>query len=112
MPSRRSISTSKSRKLRPSSSATCLPTVDFPAPGNPTRIACGRRGSAADTGFEVRNVAVIVPPRFGERVAAELFEECLGHHERGHRFGNHTHRRDGGHVAALGNGGGGLARQD
>src|SRR5689334_8282795 len=109
-PSRRSISWSKSRKVRARRSATPTPTVDLPAPGNPTSTRCGRRGSAADTGFEVRKVAVIVAPRLHEGVAPELLEEGLGEHEGSHALRDHAHCRYRSHVTALGDCGGGLSR--
>src|SRR5438105_9521915 len=108
-PWRRSISWSKSRKVRARRSATALPMVDFPAPGNPTSTRCGRRGSAADTGLEVRKVAVIVAPRLHKGVATELLEEGLGEHQGCHTLRDHTHSRYRGYVASLGDGGGGLS---
>src|ERR1019366_1001933 len=105
MPWRRSTSASKSRKGRFSCSATARPAVVFPAPGKPTRIKCGFAGSAmsaAETGRDVRKVGIVVAPEFGEGVTAELLDECIGKYERGHRLGDDTHRRHGGHVAAFG----------
>src|SRR5436190_11823509 len=108
-PSRRSISWSKSRKVRARRSATPLPIVDLPAPGNPTSTRCGRRGSAADTGLEVRKVAVIIAPRLHEGVAAEFLEKGLGEYQSRHAFRDHTHSGYGGHVTSFGDCGGGLS---
>src|SRR6187549_1638721 len=101
IPSRRAISASKSRNVRPSSRASADPTVLFPAPGNPTRMRCGRDGSAAEPGCDVRKVAIEVPLDFGQRVAAELLQHCVRQDEGEHRFGNDAHRGYGGDVAAL-----------
>ena len=42
------------------------PTVDFPEPGNPTRITCGSDGSAAETPCDVRKVGIEVPLHFAQ----------------------------------------------
>src|SRR6476620_10468571 len=102
IPSRRSISRSRSRNARPSAVATPSPTVVFPEPGSPTRTTWGRPASIGETGCDVRNVAIVVPLRFGERVAPELLEEGVGEGDRQHRLGDHAHGRGGGDVAALG----------
>src|SRR5215208_3033432 len=101
IPSRRASSASKSRKVRPSSRASTEPTVLFPAPGNPTRMRWGTEGSAAEPGCDVRKVAIEVPLNFGQRVAAELLQHCVGEDESEHRFGDDAHGGYGGDVAAL-----------
>ena len=95
-----------------SRAATACPTVVFPEPGRPTRIRCGFDGSAAEPGCDVRKVGVIVPSRFAERIAAELLEERVGEHERKHPLRDDPHGGHGGHVAALGDRGRGLAGRD
>src|SRR5690349_24768449 len=102
IPSRRAISASKSRKVRPSSRASTEPTVLFPAPGSPTRIRCGTEGSTAEPGCDVRKVAIEVPLNFGQRVAAELLQHGVGEDEGEHRFRNDAHGGYRGNVAALG----------
>src|SRR5436305_8541531 len=111
-PSRRSISLSKSRKLRDSRSATARPMVDFPAPGSPTSTRCGRCESATDTGFEIREIAVIIAPHLREGVAAELLEECFGEDQRCHPLGDHAHGGNSSDVAAFSDRGGWLTRVD
>src|SRR6476661_1848092 len=102
IPSRRSISRSRSRKGLPRAVATPSPTVVFPEPGSPTRTTWGRSASIGETGCDVRNVAIVVPPRFVERVAAELLEESVSEDDGEHRLGDHPHRRGRGDVAPLG----------
>src|SRR3990172_2736900 len=107
MARRRSISASRSRKVRRSAAAAARPAVDFPEPGNPTRMRWGFEGSAisaAETGCDVRKVGIVVAPKLGEGVAAELLDERVGDHQRGHRLRDDSHRGDGGDVAALGRG--------
>src|SRR5438270_10254188 len=98
-----------SRKVRPVAVATAWPTVVFPEPGSPMRTRCGLPGSAAESGFEVRKVGVIVPFGFGDRVAAELFQKGIGENDGHHRLRNHSHRGDSGHIAPLGRCRGGLS---
>src|SRR3982750_4443411 len=112
IPSRRTISASKSRKLRSSSRARAEPTVLFPAPGNPTRMRCGIEGSAAEPGCDVRKVAIEVPLDFGEGIPPELLEHGVSEHEGEHPLGDHPHRGHGSDVAALGRRGSRLARGD
>src|SRR5215204_7259952 len=109
IPSRRAISASKSRKVRPSSRASAEPTVLFPAPGKPTRTRWGTEGSAAEPGCDVRKVAIEIPLDFEQRIAAELLQHRVGEHEGEHRLGDDAHGGHRGHVAALGGGRGGLA---
>src|SRR5690349_21837319 len=101
--SRFSSSRSRSMKTRPSRSATCWPTVDFPAPEIPTRMRCGPMESVAQTGREPRDVAIIVALELLEGVAAELLEGRLGDDERHHRLGDHPHCGDGRDIAPLSN---------
>src|SRR5688500_36028 len=101
IPSRRSISASKSRNVRWSRSPRSLPTVDFPAPGRPTSTMCGLLGSAAETICELRKESVIVAPNLRQGVATEFLEHGLREHEREHAFRNHSHRRDCRDVASF-----------
>src|SRR5438477_10777694 len=97
IPSRRSISASKSRKVRPSFSATKAPTVVLPDPGRPTKTMCGLLGSLAETVLELRKVSVIISSRLPHRIAAELLEHRFREHDREHRlrYNSHGwHRRD------------------
>src|SRR3954469_22478818 len=102
-PARRSISRSKSRNRRPSCRAAALPTVVFPTPGNPTRITCGADSppSAPFSATEAGKVALEAAACFAQRITAEFFEECLREHESCHRFGNHSHRWNGGDIASF-----------
>src|SRR6185503_7185480 len=89
--------------------ASASPTAVFPAPGRPTRMRCGFPTSMSETICDVRKVAVIVPPRFRERIAAKLLERRLRQHVRRHRLGNDTHCRYCRNIAALGRRGRSLA---
>src|SRR4051794_33599018 len=100
-PSRRTISSSKSRNARPSRLATRRPSMDFPAPGSPTRIRCGLLGVNVDSGGNVGQVRVVVALRLFERIAAELLEKRLRDDERHHGLGDHAHGRHGGDITPL-----------
>src|SRR5213075_3207344 len=104
MPSRRSISASKSRYVRVSFWARRPPTVDFPATGRPTRMMCGLLGSSAETVCELRKVAVIVVSSLAHRIAAELLKHGFGEHNRKHRLRYDAHGWYGGNIAALSGG--------
>ena len=93
----------------PSASATSWPTVLLPAPGSPTsrmwRPASqpsGRRGpERGPAGAQRGDVAVVVPPHLGQRVAAELLQHRVGQHDGDHRLGDDAQRGHRGHVRAL-----------
>src|SRR5436190_6809392 len=94
IPSRREISASKSRNVRPSSRARAEPTVLFPDPGSPTRMRWGADGSAAEPGCDVRKVAIEIPFDLGQRVAPELLQHGVGEDEGEHRLRDDAHGGD------------------
>src|SRR5690606_37951605 len=106
-PSRRSTSRSKSWKAQPSREARSRPTVDLPLPMKPTRSTCWRGGPGRASALaippveEVREVPVEVPAHLGQGVPAELLEERVGQHERGHRLAHHRRRRHRAYVTPL-----------
>src|SRR5690625_3818225 len=100
LPARDSISVSVSMKETLIRWARASPTVDFPAPGAPTRTAIGvlistgpsprwRRLGVLPDGQTV-DVTVQVAARLGDGVAAKLLQRHLSEHQGHHRLGEHT----------------------